>query len=358
MPGADVYFTPAYAALFASLDGDRATCALWESSQGRAIFPLQIRPLTRLPFWSPRWLGGLADSPAYDAISPYGYSGPLTDARSPSEASKIIRIFLDALEEELRAERVVSLFVRLHPLSGNSLYFPVDKLSMALRTETVFIDLTEAWYKELASACRYEVRKSERRGVVVETTDNPEDWQAFGRIYRRTMEDRAARRWYVFPQEFFLETRERLDQGVSLVAARQEGELIGGSIFLHSFGRGQYHLSGSLAKGTGLGVSNRLVVEGARLCESRGCATLHLGGGVEPSDGLWKFKASFSPHRAVWDKACLVLDQPAYERLESGRSEYLLRKAISTNDKSRGGFPSYRRGFDTFLRRSEGTTGG
>ena len=106
------------------------------------------------------------------------------------------------LWEELRARRVVSLFIRFHPLAKNAEYFQVDGIDPALRSETVFIDLGGAWYKGVTSKCRYEVRKSERRGVIVEVSEDPGDWQAFGDLYRATMKRRNARNCYVFPQSF------------------------------------------------------------------------------------------------------------------------------------------------------------
>jgi hypothetical protein len=310
----------------------------------RAIFPLQLRCLSRLPYWSPRWLGVLAETPAYDAVSPYGYSGPLTDILEVTRATALMRDFLNALGEELRAQRVVSLFVRFHPLSGNALYFPADVLDAGRRSETIFIDLTTPWYKGLKSACRYEVRKSERRGVVVESADDPDDWGTFGDIYRATMRRRGAREWYIFSHAFFRETRRRLGPSATLLVARHQGKPIGGSLFLEGFGRGNYHLSGSIPEGSGLGVSNRLVVEGARLCQSHGSTTLHLGGGVAPEDGLWRFKSSFSPHRAVWDKASIVLDEKAYETLVEGRRRYLLDQGLPDDEGASGMFPAYRQG--------------
>jgi hypothetical protein len=342
LPGADVYFTPAYTRLFANLDGDEPLGALWESDRGRALFPLQIRSLAGLPTWSPRWLGAFAETPAFDAVSPYGYSGPLTHLPQ-AEACVLIREFLDALGEELRARRVVSLFVRLHPLAGNALYFPPDAIDLTKRSETVFMDLTAPWYKGLTSACRYEVRKSERRGVGVEATEDPDDWRAFGDLYRATMKHRSARDWYVFRQAFLEETRRLLGPRVSLLVARHEGCLVGGSLFLEDFGKGHYHLSGTLPEASGLGVTNRLLVEGARRCEGHGCATLHLGGGLQPGDGLSRFKASFSPLRAVWDKASVVIDTQAYRTLVEGRRRYLRDQGVREEAEEGGPFPAYRR---------------
>ncbi len=341
MPGGDIYFTPAWARLFAGLEGDRPICALWECDGGRALFPLQVRPLDRLPFWSSRWLGAYAATPAYDATSPYGYSGPLAQANDPSETPRIISDFMEALGERLREERVVSLFIRFHPLAGNADSFPQEAIDPYRRSETVFMDLSAAWYKRLTSACRYEIRKSERRGVVVEEASGPGDWQAFGDLYRATMTRRSARSWYIFPQAFLEETRRLLGPAVTLLVARHEGKVAGGSLFLEGFGKGHYHLSGADSAAAGLGVTNRLVVEGARLCEARGARVLHLGGGVAEGDGLARFKATFSPLRARWDKACVITDPEGYKILVRGRAAFL--EASGTRDEGPDTFPAYRR---------------
>ncbi len=349
MPGADIYFTPAWARLFADLDGDRPLCALWESDRGRVLFPLQVRALDRLPFWSSRWLGAYAGTPAFDATSPYGYSGPLAQVEDPAESHRLIREFMDALGERLRAERVVSLFIRFHPLSGNADCFPAEAIDLSKRSETVFIDLAAPWYKNLTSACRYEIRKSERRGVTVEPASEPGDWEAFGDLYRATMTRRSARSWYIFPQAFLEETRRLLGPAVTLLVARHQGKVVGGSLFLEGFGRGHYHLSGADSGAAGQGVTNRLVAEGARLCESRGARVLHLGGGVREGDGLTRFKASFSPLRARWDKACVVTDPEACETLARGRAEYL--GAAGAREEGADSFPAYRRGIEPVPRK-------
>ncbi len=341
MPAADIYFTPAYTRLFADLDGDDAVALLWETPRGRVLFPLQLRDLSRLPFSRD---AGAGPGATHDATSPYGYSGPLTDLPAGPQASELINDFMSVARDGLRARGVVSLFIRFHPLIGNAAYFPEDALDLSRRSDTVYLDLSSAWYKGLSSACRYEIRKSERRGVTIEAARSPSEWAAFGDIYRETMRRRSAREWYVFPQAFLDETRESLGSGVTLLLARHEGRVLGGSLFLEAFGRGHYHLSGVSAEAAGLGVANRLVVEGARLCAAHGSKTLHMGGGVAPEDGLSRFKASFSPLRAVWDKACIVLDPVAYEALVEANSESRMQGGERPENSSNGPFPAYRQG--------------
>ena len=345
MPGADIYFTPAYVRLFAELDGDEAAALLWETPRGRVLFPLQIRDLSRLPFWQGAVQRAGVPRARYDATSPYGYSGPLTDVTGGPHAMELVRDFLDVAKEELRSRGLVSLFVRFNPMSGNAAYFPEDALDLSKRSDTVFMDLESSWYKQLSSACHYEVRKSERRGVTVEAAEAPAEWATFGEIYRATMRRRSAREWYIFPQSFLDATREALPGRVTLLLARREGVVLGGSLFLKGFGKGHYHLSGVAAEAAGLGIANRLVVEGARLCAAQGCRTLHLGGGVTPGDGLSRFKASFSPLRAVWEKACIVLEREPYAALVEASRESLKQGEECPEESSGGPFPAYRRGF-------------
>jgi hypothetical protein len=346
MSGADVYFTPAWTKLFADLDGDRGACAVFESGRGRVLFPLQIRALDRLPFRDSRVLGPLAKARAFDASSPYGYSGPLAAPAGDSDAPALVAEFLEALLARFREERIVSLFIRFHPLLGNAAAFPQAFLDAEKRSETVFLDLSGAWYKSLSSACRYEVRKSEKRGVEVAHASSEEDWRAFGGLYRETMARRNARSWYLFQDDFLKATRERLGPAVTLLTARLDGRMVGGSIFLEGFRRGHYHLSGADTAAAGQGVTNRLVVEGARMLEARGCGVLHLGGGLRPGDGLERFKRSFSPLRAVWDKASVIVDPEAYDALVRARREYLLERGHENADEAGGAFPAYRRGIE------------
>src|SRR4051812_45622426 len=95
----DFYHLPSYVTLSGGVE-NAEPCALYVAEGGRAmLLPILLRDVP--------------GAGARDAVTPYGYPGPLFrggyDANFAREASEAMASFL-------RAEGVVSLFVRLHPI--------------------------------------------------------------------------------------------------------------------------------------------------------------------------------------------------------------------------------------------------
>src|ERR1041385_4589607 len=99
----DFYHLPAYLRLAARQEGGRAVAFLAQEGLHHFFVPLVFRPLP-VEF-------ALAES-LQDAISPYGYGGPLAN----TEDAAFLSAAVDALVAGLRERGVVSAFVRLHPL--------------------------------------------------------------------------------------------------------------------------------------------------------------------------------------------------------------------------------------------------
>ncbi|MGH2559892.1 MAG: GNAT family N-acetyltransferase, partial [Thermomicrobiales bacterium] len=129
----DVYHLPGYAALFAREEGGEAVAFLAEENDQTFFVPLIIRPIAV----------DLGDGvERFDATCPYGYPGPLLAAGQATKGEDFLRSAIHALVEGLRQRRVVSAFIRLHPLFP----LPADPLARAgclvQHGETVYVDLT------------------------------------------------------------------------------------------------------------------------------------------------------------------------------------------------------------------------
>ena len=122
----DVYHLPEYVSLDANVSGG-TPAAFWYREEGHAfLLPLILRDIP--------------DSDLRDAVSPYGYPGPVSDASH--EDTAFWRRACDQMVETLGANGVVATFVRLHPL----LPVPLDVLDGAGAVihhgETVSVDLS------------------------------------------------------------------------------------------------------------------------------------------------------------------------------------------------------------------------
>src|SRR5689334_7677549 len=101
----DFYQLPGYVKLCANQEGDsaRALALTAEENGAQVLIPLIARDVP-----------GATD--AWDAASPYGYSGILVSGAADPEA--FAQRALDEARHFLAEQGCVSLFLRLHPLLG------------------------------------------------------------------------------------------------------------------------------------------------------------------------------------------------------------------------------------------------
>src|SRR4051795_5579400 len=152
----DVYHLPGYVALSARLAGasDEATPqALIARDGDRAMFlPVVVRAVPGAPGWR-------------DAISPYGYPGPLVlGAEDPPFRAAASASIID----HLRRERVVSLFVRMHPLLNREVDGFENVGAIVEHGQTVSIDLrapADALWAATRSGHRNEINRAIRSGA-------------------------------------------------------------------------------------------------------------------------------------------------------------------------------------------------
>jgi hypothetical protein len=148
----------------------------------------------------------------YDAVSPYGYPTPLLagpTAATPAFVSRACRELAGAL----RAERYVTLFVRMHPVLDPDLA-GFDSGLLVTHGETVLIDLDaseEEQWQQHQSGHRSEIKQALKAGR--QTVRIDEAWRHFDefvRLYAETMARLDASRYYRFDAEYFRGLRAAL----------------------------------------------------------------------------------------------------------------------------------------------------
>src|SRR5688572_8590326 len=104
----DFYHLPQYHALAEESGEGAAHLFVHREAEHLIALPLLLRDVDGFP-----WLQEPRND-WHDATSVYGYTGPV--ASSNEIPASVIRNFQTALEDRLRAMRVVSIFSRLHPM--------------------------------------------------------------------------------------------------------------------------------------------------------------------------------------------------------------------------------------------------
>lgn len=325
---ADIYHHPAYVALSAAQEGGRPVAFLARDDEAVFFLPLVLRPIA-----AP--LAG--ETGLCDAVSPYGYPGPLS-----AGSAAFHREALSALQATLQAAGVVSAFVRLHPL------LTVDTAplrgigTIVEHGQTVYIDLTrsaeERWHQTRHNH-RRDINKANRQGQIARIDP---DWRHFDRfveLYYETMRRVGAGDYYFFPQADLAALRDALGPRLHLAVVEHEGEVISAGLFTECHGIVQYHLSGTQTDALRLRPLKTMLHFVQEWAAARGNDVLHLGGGVGGAeDELFSFKAGFSDLRATYATWRVVTARQAYERLVAGW-EYRYGQAAGGMT---GHFPPYR----------------
>lgn len=296
----DVYYSAVYAPSAEAIDQGTWECAVAEG--GTFLFPYLRRMVP----------GG---GGSYDVVSPYGYAsvlGPSAERRTE---------FVQEFRRASRGQGLVAEFVRGHPFDmadpGRD-GFPVDR-SRAHPTYTV--DLRRGGVERYWNTCegrhRTAVRKAERLGVeVVEVRRDVliDPRSAFRRLYDATMDRVGSSSRLRLHDGYYQALIRGLGDGVRVLEAKADDEVVAASIFLGWQDRLHYHLSGSTDRGMRVGATNALLDHAVRhLMPPNG--RLHLGGGVDVGDGLDRFKRSIGTVATTVHLCQTVVDTARYAEL-------------------------------------------
>lgn len=322
----DTYHLPEYVVLDARLTGHRPAAFWYREGSRVLLLPLTVRQVP--------------DSDRADAVSPYGYPGPVSNA-DPADREFWQRAST-AMRDTLSTQGVVTAFVRLHPL----LPAPLDVLNEALgddttvvrHGETVSVDLSlsvdEMW-SETRSDHRNHINRARRAGVTV-TWDEWDRLPAWVAVYHENMRRLGASDYYLVPAEHMAALHDVLGDRMHLATALIDDEVVGGNTFFEYRGFVQGYLA-STRRENNHHADKLLYDEVRRWTKSRGNTVFHVGGGVGGAkDSLFSYKAGFSTGRHPFHTWRVVADRAGYENL-------LRRKGLNPDSALMSGhFPPYR----------------
>ncbi len=254
------------------------------------VYPLFLRAISELP------VGVCVPSEAWDAGSPE-YTGPL--ALEPiMEATG--RTFRRLFDEYCRANQIVTEFAHLHPWRASASTYWEENVHPD--REIVYVDLLQSqedlWRVSLTRACRKNVKRARREGVRVFAADTPDQIRQFHEIYLHTMDRNQALAKYYYSLQFFMAFFERMPGNARFALAEHAGKIVAGTLFLHDDEDVYSYLGGGYDAHQGVRPTNAIVYDTIRWAQNQGKKRLILGGGYGQNDGIFRFKASFSPLRA------------------------------------------------------------
>lgn len=306
-PGADVYYTPGYLEAQERLGEGRAHLAVWTGGggEGKVVYAFLRRVIPGRP-------------DLCDITTPYGYGGPVYSG-SRAAAAEALKRFRREFDDYCRETRVVSEFIRFHPLLGNRIGEDGEVPTQYVR-DTVVIEL-QPDRDPLAgfpAKTRNMVRKAERSGV--EIVEGPERLGDFSHLYRATMLRNNAAPYYLFPESFFRDLMDLVDPRPVLLTALWKERAVAAAMFLPYGPFLHYHFAGSDRDSQRLGPNNLVIYRACLRGLAMGVRRVHLGGGyAAPEDSLFRFKLSFSNVRVPFFVGRKVHDPETYEELCAAR---------------------------------------
>jgi hypothetical protein len=341
----DIYFTPEYARIYErkyTPEIDESFCGetvvfVYGDDEECVLYPF-IKRRIDLPH-----LQGTAHEPRqYDIISHYGYEGPILNCPNPSRRDALVREFRTAFSTYCKEQRIVTEFIRFHPLLRN--HEPLEGLlPVEKRNHTVVVDLTRSEAElldRMNKKTRNLIRKAEKSGVIIERSEQMDDLRRFVELYLDRMTKNRAHQKYLFSYDFYEQTVASLGKHASLFVAKLDGKVIAASLFMHRYGFLHYHFSGSDKAYLTLAPNNLLLWTVMKWGKAQGYRQFHLGGGRGKDDELFHFKAGFSPDHAQFCTASVIHDRAAYDSLCRQRDEANKTRSAERKDDY---FPYYRK---------------
>ncbi len=274
-------------------------------------YPLSLKPLGDLPFAAEGVSG------RWDSASP-PFTGPIGSSEDLGQSERLdpsLGEMAEGIAVALADAGIVAEFAHLHPWSS----VPAVVGGGEPDREVVWVDLTldpgELWRSSYSKACRKNIRRSEREGVSVRAAEGPDDIAEFHRIYERTMVRNEAQRAYFFDRAYFQAIHDEMPDTARFVLAELDGRVIAATLYLHDGDDAYSYLGGADHAFQEVRPTNAVVHAAVGWAREAGKRRLVLGGGYRPNDGIFRFKASFSPGRATLRLVRRVHRQDDYERL-------------------------------------------
>lgn len=316
----DIFYYPEYSRLF-ELHGDGIPYLFvyYESPDDLLIYPFLKRTIKEIPEFKK------SSEDLSDITSPYGYGGYLRQ-NSNINIEKFYCIF----REFCKGANIVSEFVRFHPLLHNEIYSPKD-IEIRLNNETIVIHLFEENDKiwaEMMPRCRYSIRKAIKNNVIIIEDTDFKNLESFYNLYIGTMNKLGASDYYFFSKNWFYKLINLLKGKAALFHGYYQDKIINSAIFLYDKSYISYFLAGSLDDYRHLAGNNLILYEVALWAKKKGMKYLHLGGGYQADDNLFRFKESFSPHKYEYYVGRMIHNKRSYEYLCKSKyqRDYLIQK--------------------------------
>jgi serine/alanine adding enzyme len=287
----DIFFLSSWLLLWQGHGDGRAMGAVHEDDGNLILYPFLLRELSSIDYLGSDFAG------YFDALTPFGFGGPLVKHRTPEES---IAAFREAFAAWCRDNNVVSEFVRFHPLLDTRLPFE-RHMEVEEVGQVVWCRLDRGACRvgdQLTQTARRNVRVARESGLSCGIEKSSDAYERFGELYL----DNAARRRAPLSERFdgahFRALRDALGEAQALFGVRHEGELVAGAVFLRGADSAHFHVMAADRRVASLRPANLAFFDALQWARGLGVSAVGLGGGDRGDDELLRFKSGFAPLHA------------------------------------------------------------
>lgn len=333
----DLYHLPGFVELATRWHEPGAPSAFVATEDDRVfLVPLVVRPIPPAIADGESWL---------DATGPRGYPGPIAGPTEARADNAFVERATVALAATLREHRIVTAFVRCHPLLSPPLDMLRRSAAVVEHGESVSIDLAgsadEAW-GAMRENHRRAITRARRDGYRVRIDESWTRLDEFVAIYAAAMERLGAAEHWRLPRDYVIDLRAAVGPRVHLCVVEKDAALAAAALLTEVDGIVEYHLSGTAPDHVSASPTKLLIEHASRWARERGNRVFHLAGSLRQDDPLIHFKRGFSPLRHPVASWRLIADPDAHGRLME-RWAHLNGSSAAQGGDDAGFFPGYRR---------------
>lgn len=278
----------------------------------------------------------------FDVTTSYGYACPLFNIRNSYDEVSTYKILIGEFIKSVKCLNVISIFLRLDPLTNMPLKALEAYGNVLLHGETVWLDLNatdEELWRQTRSTTRNEIKKLIQNNYIARLSQDKGDLSIFNRLYEENMKRINAESWYLFGEKYIQKLAAALGNALYICVVEKDGIPCCAALFPVTNGRMQYYLSGTSDAFFGQPVTKLMLHYVRTFSKAQGYTLMHLGGGLgAKNDSLFAFKSGFSKLRAPFYTWQAVVCQERYNLMCEKWSE----KYQQSIDICGNFFPPYR----------------
>ncbi|WP_203258670.1 GNAT family N-acetyltransferase [Hyunsoonleella ulvae] len=235
-------------------------------------------------------IDSLKDKSYYDASSPYGYSGPLTNKTTPED----LDFFWIKVDEWYKSNNVVTEFIRFN-LEGNHVNYSGHLIPTLSNVKGKLIAFEELWLN-FKQKVRNNYRKAEKRNlrcIIYDSGITPQVIDQFYNIYIKTMERNAATKNYFYPRSYFENLIDNNADNILISIVYKDETPISAELIIINGDIMYSYLGGTQAEYFNARPNDFLKIEVIKWGLKNNMKYYILGGGRKNNDGLYQYKKSF-----------------------------------------------------------------